>query len=335
MHCIEPEDLALGTVERHHTEDESWHALENVTQDLSTENCKLREFDVRPAICNVESPFDGVEGEKPYHVPACVNPLNKGKLLILGAPYEGTYQLFTPVDFVEFAKSCFNEAGLDNSIAFTTSMFAGRRQSIAKAVPEANFKDSHGHEIKTYFNLLNSLDSSWPVFGNISEIRPVCANTATANIREGGASARHTPEGLAKFIRNFPKLFAQALKEHKGSANDYLKMSDIPMTVDEAKYFFFSLVSSEGKEAASTRAFTVVTENLLPLFKRGRGCYGKAACDIYCAVTEHYTHRGTLESNAPGGSADNYKRKAKEMLLSAKLPAYIENGKKLFMNMGK
>lgn len=335
MHCIEPEDLALGTVERHHTEDQSWHNLENVTQDLNTENCKMREFDVQAAVCRVESPFDKIEDEQPYHVPVCVNPLDKTKLLILGSPYEGSYQLFTPKDFVEFGKNCFSEAGLSNEIAFTTSMFAGRRQSISKAIPEANFKDAHGHEIKSYFNLLNSLDGSWPVFGNVSEIRAVCFNTATANIQEGGASARHTPEGLQKFIKSFPKLFAAALKEHKGSANDYLEMADIKMSDAQAKAFFFALVASEGKEAASTRAFTVVTEGLFPLFKNGRGCYGETAADAYCATTEYYTHKGTLESNSPGGSADNYKRKAKQMLLSDKLPEYIEKGKKLLANMPK
>ncbi len=79
----------------------------------------------------------------------------------------------------------------------------------------------------------------------------------------------------------------------------------------------------------STRSFNVVNESLLPLFIKGRGCYSQSAADAYNAVTEHFTHTGTLESNAPDGSADMKKREARQLLLSDKLRETIENGQKM------
>ena len=87
-----------------------------------------------------------------------------------------------------------------------------------------------------------------------------------------------------------------------------------------------------GGEKLSTRANGVIQEGLLPLFSKGRGCYGESAADAYNAVTEFYTHNGTVEANSVGGTSDNRKREAKEMLLSDSLMEKIEKGKALVAN---
>ena len=324
MHCIEKEDLALGTVERHQNEPVSWHNLETVREGLATDNCGLAEMKVESLEMQVLR--NGETYGATLRVPAVPHPLEDGKLLFLGKPYEASYRLFTNEEFLSFAQRCFDAAGLDKSLAFTTTLFSGRRVTIAKHIPEADFTDAHEHEVKSYFNLLNSFDGTWPVFANISEIRTVCFNTATANLSEGGATVRHTPDALENFIARFPDLFATAIKDHKGSANDYLQMASIPLTKGDAEGFFAALI---GGSKLSTRANGVIQEGLLPLFTKGRGCYGESAADAYNAVTEYYTHNGTAEANAVGGTSDNRKREAKSLLLSASLMERIETGKKL------
>ena len=324
-HKIEPEDLAMGTIERHESESVSWHALETVRNGLSVDNCGLREMAVEAAPCVVT--FKGVEFPSSFNVPAVEHPIKTGELLFLGKPYDASYALFTPRDFVDFAGQCFAEAGLDKSIAFTTSIFAGRRMTIAKRIPESDFSDAHGHKVASYFNLLNSLDGTWPVFANVSEIRTVCYNTATANLMDGGASCKHRPDALGAFVKSFPAIFAEAIKAHEGSANDYLQLANIPMSKNDASYFFAALLTQGAK--MSKRAHNQTQEDLMPLFVKGRGCYGASAADAYNAITEHYTHNGTVESNAPGGTGDNRKRAAKEALLSDGLRAMIERGKEL------
>lgn len=324
-HKIEQIDLDLGAVERHNEESVSWHKLEDVRHGLSVENCGLREVDVQAADCILS--LNGERIESNLSVPVCRNKTN-GKLITLGKPYESTYQLFTPAQFVDFAGECFKAAGLDSKIAFTTTLFEGRRMTLAKHIPEADFNDAHGHGIKSYFNLLNSMDGTWPLFANISEVRTVCFNTATCNLSEGGSSVRHTPDALSAFIKRFPQTFADALAMHGTSANDYLIMADLQFNASRARHVL-SHVLSTGNKLSSTAA-NLIDNKLIPLFVRGRGCYGQSAADVYNAVTEHYTHTGTLESNEVGGTSDKRKQEVKKALLSDKLPEYIEHGEKMY-----
>jgi hypothetical protein len=142
----------------------------------------------------------------------------------------------------------------------------------------------------------------------------------------GGNGCKHTPKALGEFIARFPDTLAEALSAHRGSANDYLMMADRPLSFTEAQAFFAALL---GKGKLSTRSWNVINESLMPLFLKGRGCYGQSAADAYNAVTEHYTHTASIEANAPDGSADTKKREARQMLLSNKLPETIEAGRKM------
>lgn len=323
-HKIGKIDLALGTVERDASEPQSWHGLENVTESLNVQNCALRKMDIQRG--EVKITVQGAEYPAPLIVPCIAHPLETGKLHFLGRPFDpSSYRLFDNREFLDFAGECFKAAGMDDSLSFVTTLYDGARMTLSRRLPEADFKDAHGHEVASYINLLNSVDGSWPVFANVSEIRTVCYNTATANLMEGGASCKHTPEALSNFIARFPDTLAEALKAHEGSANDYLAMADIPFSMSQAESFFAALV---GTAKLSTRAYNVVKESLMPLFIRGRGCYGQTAADVYNAVTEYYTHNSSLEANAPDGSADQRKREARQMLLSDNLAESIEKGHK-------
>lgn len=323
-HKIGKIDLALGTVERDSTELVSWHGLESSREGLNIHNCNLRNVDIQRGEMKVT--VAGAEYSAPLVVPCIPHPLETGKLHFLGRPFDpDSYQLFDAREFLDFAGECFRAAGMDDSLSFVTTLYDGSRMTLSRRLPEADFKDAHGHEINSYINLLNSVDGSWPVFANSSEIRTVCYNTATANLMEGGASCKHTPAALSDFIARFPDTLASALNAHEGSANDYLAMADIPFSMSQAESFFAALV---GTAKLSTRAFNVVKESLMPLFIRGRGCYGQTAADAYNAVTEHYTHTASIEANAPDGSADQRKREARQMLLSDSLAESIEKGRK-------
>ncbi len=323
-HKIGEIDLALGTVERDSTEPPSWHILEKEREGLNTENCNLRKMEIISAENQVI-----VKGEvypTPLFVPCILHPLQTGKLHFLGKPYDpDSYQLFDSAAFLDFAAECFKAAGMDNSLSFVTTLYDGSRMTLARRLPEADFEDAHGHKVNSYINLLNSVDGSWPVFANISEIRTVCYNTATANLMEGGAGCKHTPDALSKFVKRFPDTLAEALTAHKGSANEYLTMASIPLTFSDAQAFFIAMLS---KGKLSTRSHNLVNDSLLPLFVRGKGCYGQTAADAYNAVTEYFTHNSSIEANSPDGSADMKKRDARSMLLSDKLMESIEQGKK-------
>lgn len=329
MHMISDIDLGLKTVQRSENEPVSWHRLETEKVGLSLDDCGLRDMKIGRA--SLSASADGGEFPSGLEIPYTRHPLNPGELLYVGKPYDkGTYFLLNNDSFLDFAGECFKAAGLDRKLAFTTTLMDGRKTTIAKRIPEADFKDAHGHEVCSYINMFNSFDGSWPLFANNSETRTVCFNTATSNINQGGCVCKHTTKGMEEFLGRFPEIFADAIKGHKGNANDYLKLAGITMNREDAKGFFASLLFGGG-DKLSTRATNLITEALLPLFAKGRGCYGESAADAYNAITEHYTHTCTVESNAPGGTADNYKRKAKSMLLSNQLPSLIESGKRLFV----
>lgn len=323
-HKIGQIDLALGTIERDASEPQSWHNLETSKEGLNVQNCNLRKMEIQRG--KVKISVNETEYDAPLIVPCIAHPLEAGKLHFLGRPYDpSSYELFDSGAFLDFAGECFKAAGMDDSLSFVTTLYDGSRMTLSRRLHEADFKDAHGHEINSYINLLNSVDGSWPVFANISEIRTVCYNTATANLMEGGSGCKHTPNALGEFVRRFPDTLAEALTAHKGSANDYLMLADKPLSFTQAQSFFAALV---GKSKLSTRAFNVVNENLMPLFLRGKGCYGQTAADAYNAVTEYYTHNSSIEANAPDGSADQRKREAREMLLSDKLAESMERGRK-------
>ncbi len=324
MHKIGKIDLALKTVQRDATEPQSWHALEDSIIGLTTQNCGLRSVKIKRGQVTVD--VDGVTYGSPLQVPCIAHPIESGKLHFLGRPYADSYRLLDTDEFLDFAAECFKAAGMDDSLSFVTTLYDGARMTVARRLPEADFTDAHGHPVNSYVNLLNSVDGSWQVFANVSEIRTVCYNTATANIMEGGASSKHTSEALDAFIANFPMILADALTTHKGSANDYLTMASIPLRFSQAQDFFAALV---GSAKLSTRAANIVDDGLLPLFLRGRGCYGESAADAYNAVTEYYTHNASAESNAPDGGADMRKREARALLLSPDLAETLEKGRKL------
>ncbi len=79
----------------------------------------------------------------------------------------------------------------------------------------------------------------------------------------------------------------------------------------------------------SARAYNLAKDKLMPLFYRGKGCFGRTAADAYNAVTEHFTHECDAESNAEGGTADAYKRQARAILTGDALPETIEKGRKM------
>lgn len=106
-------------------------------------------------------------------------------------------------------------------------------------------------------------------------------------------------------------------------------MADVPFSFTQAQSFFASLV---GTSKLSTRAFNVVNESLMPLFLKGRGCYGQTAADAYNAVTEYYTHNTSIEANAPDGTADQRKREARRLLLSDTLAETMERGRKALVD---
>jgi hypothetical protein len=325
MHHITEIDLALKTVQRDALSPRSWHGLETAVDSLSTDNCQLRQTKVETGTVSVHF---GDETESSNLIIPAVKMPETGKRHFIGRPFNPeTYHLLSNDAFLDFANECFAAAGLDRSLSFVSTLDEGRRVILSKEMPDASFKDAYGHEVKTYFNLYNGFDGLWELFSGISSIRTVCFNTATANINSGMVSCPHRPDAMQKFLASFPETFAQAVKEHEGNANDYLLMSQIPLTVADAMAFFTALLST-GK--LSTRSYNVVNESLLVQFRNeSKGTYGKSAADAYNAVTYHYTHNASAEANAPEGGADWKKRDALEMLLSDSLAETLEKGRKM------
>jgi hypothetical protein len=323
-HHIDELDIALGTCQRDAQQPVSWHGLETPVDGLTTENCGLAQLDTKRG--NVAVSFDGVSYDSPLIVPAVAHPTEAGKMHFLAAPFQpDTYELFDSREFCAFVAECFGAAGLDKGVSFVSTLFSGRRMILSRELPEAGFQDAYGHSVKTYINFLNSVDKTWPLFVNVSEIRTVCFNTATANLATGGASVPHRPEALRNWIANFPQILAEAITTHKGSENDYLAMADSPLSFGDAQAFFVALV---GSSKLSTRAYNVASELLAEFNRPTLGTYGKSRADAYNAVTRYFTHNGSAEANAQGGTSDTRKREAKEMLLSDSLAESVEKGRK-------
>lgn len=325
MHAITKIDLGLKTIERNATEPVSWHALETAREGLTIGNCNLSQLETKRG--NVSVMFDGAAYPSTLIVPAIAHPLESGKMHFLAAPFEPeTYELFDYQEFCAFVGECFKAAGLDDSVSFTTTLFEGKRMTIARRLPEAIFKDGYGHEVVTYINFLNSLDKSWPLFVNVSECRTVCNNTATANLATGGASVKHKPEALRAWIANFPLILAEAINTHKGNANDYLQMFERSVTFGQAQAFLMALLSGK---VLSTTSYNKANAILSGFNAPSAGTYGKNGADLYNAVTHYFTHHGTQEANSQGGTSDLYKREAKEAILSDSFAETVERGESI------
>jgi hypothetical protein len=325
MHAIEKIDIALGTVQRNASEPVSWHGLETSVENLTIGNCGLSQLETKRGKVSVM--FDDEAYPSSLLVPAIAHPLEAGKMHFLAAPFEPeTYELFDYREFCAFVAECFKAAGLDDSVSFTTTLFEGKRMTIARRLPEAIFKDGYGHEVVTYINFLNSLDKSWPLFANVSECRTVCNNTATANLATGGASVKHKPEALRKWTDNFPQVLAEAILTHQGNANDYLQMFGRAVSFGQAQAFLMALLSGK---VLSTTSYNKANAILAGFNRPNVGTYGKNGADLYNAVTHYFTHNGTQEANAQGGTADLYKREAKDGILSDKFGETVESGEKL------
>lgn len=324
MSGIEEMDKELGTVERDSMEPQSWHGEENVREDMTLDHCQFAQTQVRAS--EVQHVIDGevVESEESAS-PVIWNPVRE-KWMSIGSTFNPkTYRLFLVAEIIAFIRACFQAAGLNDSISFTTTLFSGRRWTVSKAA--GNYKDHRGNEIRGYLNFLGSWDKSWSLFVNHSSIRTVCFNTATANLLMGGCHCKFTPEGIARFVQSFPAIFADALKSGEEMANQYLIMADINFTLSETKAFFAQLLAKDGK--LSVTAYNAIEDHLSALFKYGKGCYGENAADVYNAATEYYTHEYDAEANATGGTADTMKRSALVHLIGPNLPERIDKGKEI------
>lgn len=144
--------------------------------------------------------------------------------------------------------------------------------------------DIQGQEIKTYVNLINSLDGSFPIGLIVSPLRIVCVNQFVLNRRKSFIEIRqkHTRTGFQKFRRDL-RLVNEVYNLLEGQLEIAKKLIDSPCTTaqgieflnklqerkiipekikKEAEQFFVSPVRPEDEPRNYWSLFNAITEPL-------------------------------------------------------------------------
>lgn len=163
---------------------------------------------------------------------------------------------------------------------------------IVWALVQTGQREFAGSAHRQYMLLSNGHYTGRGVRGTLTDVRVVCNNTLTA--AENAKSAI--------FTTHFGNVTGriQAAIEALGWANDatkatfaiYEALATTKVNVDKAEELFIRLFLKKGEEAEDTITDSVTekVQEMVELFKTGRGCEGKTAFDAVNAVTDWVDH---------------------------------------------
>jgi len=109
-----------------------------------------------------------------------------------------------------------------------------------------NTYDLNGQEIKTYVNLINSLDGSWPIGLIISPLRVVCTNQFVLLRKKAfiEIKQKHTSTGVIRFQKEM-RLISDVYNVLEGQLEVARKLIDMPCTTAEGIRFLDNLLNKK------------------------------------------------------------------------------------------
>jgi len=246
-----------------------------------------------------------------WHVPTCSDdhlPVGNGNPI-----NSATYGLRTPHDDWDFVESVLEGGG--HEIVSAGTVKNRSRHFIVAELEESSVDIDHRH-FGGYLNWIGSLDRSYALTGIQSQTCTVCHNTLSANVAladarlaekatadcekwDGAVRIAHTKncnekvEALRASMRGalvLSGLFGEAMTD----------LRDTPVAVDRAREIYIGHTAPrevKRNEDLSSRSLNIV-DDLVTLFRDGKGNNGETALDVLSGLTEYRTTGGEVSRDS-------------------------------------
>lgn len=301
-----------------------WHGLEQIVPEIKFDNSGL-DWTVEKRQLFIpcgddHCPVDGWQ--------AVVRADNH---LVLNIP-KTTYSIIQNSRVWEIIENAL--VGVNHKVAVTGSLQNCRKVFISVSIDGKQDYVVNGDKFQNFLTFTTSHDGSIALECYDTSIRVVCQNTLNASRanKAGNVNLKvyHTKGNEFK-IKDMEKTLEDLFVKREEFYNSLEYLANKPMTVEQANKILTGFL---GSEELSTRVENQV-EEIVGLFRNGKGNQGKSAYDLLNGVTEYFTHNASdnkvkLLTSNEFGSAGEKKVEFYDLLLSDKeLDALAKRGEKL------
>lgn len=232
----------------------------------------------------------------PVHPGRAIHPR---PFVALATPKEG-YEILQNSVFFQIAREAFEKLGVAFNVSTAGTLGNLRRFYFSVDLADFKIRVPDGHEMRSFLAFMTSHDGSILATVKDSHIRPVCANTVGAIMRELAnfqLSGKHTANGLASFD-NLGFALEAFGKGTESISADYERLANIPTDYQASReiaagYAFSDLIAS-GKRipesvTISTQAFNTA-EEIAQLSRTGAGNDGSSLYSLYNGATDFWSN---------------------------------------------
>ena len=278
----------------------AWHGLTDVVEKITFEGSPLNwELQRRKLTYTIP---DGENGEKVIEFPSDAIVASDDLLPVGDQSVRQSYGIIQNRDIWNTLQDGLSESNIPFEVVSIGSVKDRTKVFISVKLNNGEDFKIGNREFKFILNALGAHDGSGKVLIMDSGICTVCANTYGFNVNqfysEDGAirfAAKHSKNGGLKLI-NVAKGIASLGKNRELFVLALDKFGDRKVTEAQALEFTIGLIapeSADGEEKIlSTRSHNIA-EQIISLFKTGKGNDGENALDLFSAFTDYYTHESS------------------------------------------
>jgi phage/plasmid-like protein (TIGR03299 family) len=255
------------------------------------------------------------------------NPIN-GLVTPIGVVGE-RYTIIQPESLAEFGDAVIDEIGMQNYVC-AGSLYDFSQVFLVIKLPATMVFEKGGKKDVTewYLVLFNSYDGSSSMFGVITNIRVVCANTARAALRSAKSkfSIRHT-NGWRGYVQQAREALGLSWKYEEAFEAEARALFEAPFSHEDAKLFTEDLVELRGVEESDHHMSAFVrrhdtASHILKLFVESPTIKGTpielTKWGAFNAVTEYVDHFSNVRSSSRSvGVSEDILRANRTLTLAA------------------
>ena len=263
--------------------EKTWHGLEQIVEAITFENSGLN-WDVEKRELFV--PCDGtvcpVDGWQAI--------VRKDTHTVLNIPKK-TYAIISNKRIWDALQEAL--VGVNYKVVSAGSLQNCRKVFISVAIEDKQDYVVNGDKFRNYISFITSHDGTLAFSVQDVSLRCVCFNTVMASLAQGGGAVDlkvyHSKNNEFK-IREMEVTLEDLFIKREEFYKSVEYLMNKPVSLDKANQILAGFLGN-GDEL-STRVENQVNE-LVGLFQHGKGNNGQTYHDLFCGVTEYFTHNAS------------------------------------------
>ncbi len=281
--------------------EQAWHGLTTIVPRIALRSCWLTKWDVERIPLYVVNDKQGIEGafsQTGFDMLRCTDNNH-----LIGKPIGPSYGVITNTQFLDMVESAIG--GTAHKIVSAGSLRNRGRIFVTIKLDQDHVRKVAKREFKDFLTAGSSHDQSSELFWMNSSICTVCDNTYSMNLasvrREvaldeqdedtTNVRLRHSKHAVAR-LPDIAKVIDRAIGVRAEFYETLETIAAKPCDESKATRLFTGFEASPQAESVAQLTRRRV-QDLVYLFKKGRGNQGSSLLDVFQAGTDYYTHAHT------------------------------------------